>query len=298
VKLNTLDLNKLNVFCAVVRNGGYRGASEELNLTRSAISQAIKNFENTLGLTLFNRVGTKLVITQEARRFYQEIQDYQNNLQNSLSRLTDQPKGIEGLVRVGSYLEFTKSQLIHVVEEFLREHPRVQLKFVFDAPSRLDRLLESGRIDVSISIFPHRGLKSIVSEKLVREELVLVAKKDLFPEKIREADLKKMDVIDYFQNHQIFKRWWKLHFTSRPNPSVRVYAATAEMVLQLVSSGLGMGVVPRYIFENFSKKSGLLIVQPTHRRLIDHIWLNRRSEASLNSAAETFLRMVQATISN
>ncbi|HEX4924732.1 MAG TPA: LysR family transcriptional regulator [Bdellovibrionales bacterium] len=292
MKLNNLDLNKLNVFCSVVRHRGYRGASEELSLTRSAISQAVKSFEHSLGISLFERAGQRLLVTKEAQRFYDEVTRYQASLHESVRRLTDQPREPEGVLRIGSYLEFAKSQLVETIEEFLRTNKKVQLKLVFDAPSRLDRMLEAGLIDLSISIFPHRGLKSIVSEKLIQEELVLVGRRGLCSEKAKAAELKALPVIDYFQNHVLFKRWWRVHFDTRVQPHVRAFAATAEMVLQLVSSGLGVGVVPRYMYENASKKPELVLIQPTPRRLIDHIWLNRKGQDAPSPASDAFTRLL------
>jgi LysR family transcriptional regulator, transcriptional activator of the cysJI operon len=274
VKLNGIDLNKLNVFCSVIKNGGYRGASEELNLTRSAISQAISSFEGTLGHKLFHRSGTRLLPTERCMRFYNEVITYQNGLQSSVDTLLGRSRKVEGLLRIGAYLEFTKSKLMPVVEEFLIRHPHVQIKFTFDSPSRIEKLLEDNRLDLSITVFPHRGIKSIKTQRVYQEELVLIAHKDLLPSRVKAETLKLAPVIDYYPNHIIFKRWWKTHFHQLPLAKVtpRVFAATADMVIELAKHKLGVGVVPKYLIEG--QMSELRIIQPSESRLLDYIWLN------------------------
>jgi DNA-binding transcriptional LysR family regulator len=287
MKLNGLDLNKLNVFCSVVRHKGYKGASEELNLTRSAISQAITSFEGTLGQTLFHRMGNKVVPTEKAIRFYTEVLQYQNNLQTTFSDLLSENSQVEGLLKIGVYLEFAKSKLMPVVEEFLTLYPDVQIKFTFDSPSRIEKLLENNLLDLSISIFPHRGIKSIKSQKLYQEELVLIGHRDLIPKQITKEFFNLTPIIDYYPSHVVYKRWWGMHFTQNLSKKInpRVYAATAEMVMELVKRKLGVGVVPRYLLEQATHKAKLEIIQPTEKKLIDFIWLN---ESILNNRSQLY----------
>lgn len=297
MKLNDIDLNKIHVFCSVVRNHGYRGASEELHLTRSALSQAIGNLETGLGVPLFQRVGRRLVPTPAALQFYNEVRGYQDRLQDSVATLIGAEGRAEGVLRIGAYLEFAKSKLMPVVEEFLTRNPKAQLKFLFDSPSRLESLLEARKIDLAISVFPHRGKHAIVSRKLYQEELVLVGAPNLISERPRPAHFQDVPVIDYFQSHLVFKRWWALHFGGgRYRGPVRAYAATADMVLELAKRGLGVGVVPRYILENMDATKTVHVIQPTSRQLFDYLWVNESRGAKKSLVLRSFEALLDARV--
>ncbi|WP_394243114.1 helix-turn-helix domain-containing protein [Vibrio astriarenae] len=54
-KTNHFDLNLLRVFLNVYKTGSYSMSAEELDLTPSAVSHAIKRLNNQLGETLFQR---------------------------------------------------------------------------------------------------------------------------------------------------------------------------------------------------------------------------------------------------
>lgn|GEM_PF-1932706 len=300
MKLNEIDLNKINVFCSVMKHQGYKGASEELNLTRSAISQSITSLEGMLSLSLFYRIGNRIIPTERALEFYNGILTYQIGLEKTLSQLSLKLESNKrkGILRIGVYLEFAKSKLVPVVERFLTENPEAQIKFIFDSPSRIEKLLENNLLDLSISIFPHRGIKSIHSQILYQQELVMIGHKEILPDRFRKESFHIIPVIDYYQSHLLFKRWWKTHFNSSPSNKInpRVYAATAEMVIELVKRKLGVGVVPKYLVEGKLSSMGIQIIQPSTKELIDFIWLNERVDRPLSALYSLFLEVLKKTM--
>lgn len=296
MKLNGLDLNKLHVFSAVIRHGGYRLASEELNLTKAAISQSISALEASLGKKLFLRTGGRLKPTDEALRFHADLRPYRENLNRALENLVGGAENLEGELRIGAYFEFTKSQLMPVLERFLLTHEKAAIRLRFESPSRLDQLLREQRIDLSLSIFPHAGSKAVRSEKLFREELVLIAPPNLLAGADWVEEIKNLSVIDYFSGHVLFKRWWKHYFPdSHYEPHVRAYAATADMVAEMVSRRLGVGVVPRYVAEPYLKLQKVNVIAPTSDLLYDYIWLNEWEQPSPHLLHREFVRQLRTT---
>jgi LysR family hydrogen peroxide-inducible transcriptional activator len=286
MKLNGLDLNRLNVFRMVIEQKGYRGASEKVGLTRSAISQSITSLEAQLGKKLFHRSGVLLVPTKEASQLYAELSSALQGVEGALNRFCGNPDALSGRVRIGAYEEFAKHQLIPVIETFQKRNPGAQLQFRFDSPSGLEGLLERDQIDLSLSIYPQRK-KGIVSQKIYEEELCLVSSKKLGSSATKLSDISKMPIIDYFPNHVLFKRWWALH-SKKPAPQldIRVYASTASMVLELVSKGLGIGVIPRFLLPRVHES--LQILSPTNRKLLDHVWLNQKRDATSRALVQRF----------
>jgi len=291
VKLNRLDLNKLYIFCTVIEQKGYAGTSSLIGLTRSAISQSIHTLEVQLGKPLFHRSGTKMFPTEDAMRLYDRAMKYQLGLESALEEILGKQGGGQGLLRIGAYFEFTKSKLIPAIESFYSQNPRAQIQFLFDAPSRLEKLLETDRIDMAISIYPHKS-KKFESRKLSQEELCLVGRKDLVSAAPSAAELLDIPVIDYYPTHLAFKRWWSLHYKNKPAQfSIRTYAATAEMVLHLVERRLGIGVVPKYLLKGSS--SELQIISPTQRKLLDYLWINTPKNKNSGMLMESLMSHLQ-----
>ena len=276
MKLNNVDLNKLAVFCQVVESGNFRRAGEVLNVTPSALSQSIAQLEHALGFDLFDRVGRRLKATDKGVKLHREFRSSQASLVSALEDLTGGSEKVSGPLRVGAYLEFAKSRLAPQLARFTSAHPGVQVKMTFDSPSRLQKLLEEGHLDLCFSIYPAREKKRIRSEKIYQQELVLVSPPSLLPPQATFEEVMAAPIVDYYMSHQLIRRWIDLHFQKRPKqPPIRIFAATAEMVLALVQEGAGAGVVPAYL----AKGRSVRVVRPTSKRLEDFIWLLSRASA-------------------
>ena len=292
MNLNNLDFNKLRIFYSVVHYGNYQKASLELGLTRSAISQSITTLEAQLGVALFLRKGKKLYPTQSAQELAKEFGHCYQALEQSIKKITGHEGEVEGVVRIGSYYEFSKNRLSPLIKEFLELYPKVQIKFVFDSPSKLEKHLAQGRIDLCFSIFPYRGLKEISSRKVLEQELVLIAP-EKFSRKARTLEgLLELPLIEYYPSHHILPKWIYKNFGKRVrNLKPSVYAASAEMLFSLAEQGVGVGVLPRYICESKPSKQ-TKIVRLTDKKLIDYIWLHQHSGQFENSAHREFYHFV------
>lgn len=291
MKLNDLDLNKIAVFCHVVDAGTYRRASEALNVTPSALSQTIHSLEHALGAPLFERVGKKLVPNRNGVRLHREFRRTHADFLRSVQDPGDETERVSGMLRVGAYLEFAKVRLAPLIRAFHQRYPATQLKLVFDSPSRLQRLLETGQLDVCFSIYPSAEARTIESRPVYHEELVLIAPEGRLPENPSLERLLDMPVIDYYLNHQPIRRWLYLHYRKRPKKiPIAFYAASAEMVLALVSEGAGIGVVPRFLLDREPKN--VTVIRPSPRQCLDHIWLLEKNASRRSAVHEAFVREV------
>ena len=66
-------LKSLIAFEAAARLGSFGAAADELSLTPSAISHQIRGLEDTLGISLFHRVGRVVELTDVGRRYAESV---------------------------------------------------------------------------------------------------------------------------------------------------------------------------------------------------------------------------------
>lgn len=297
MKLNDLDLNKIAVFCQIVDSGNYRLASEVLNVTPSALSQTMSLLEHSLEFPLFHRVGKKLIPTENGIALHREFKGYYSGLSEAVQKIADEKNKIHGLLKIGAYLEFAKSQLAPLFGQFLETYPDAQVKMIFETPSRLQHLLEKNQLDLCFSIFPSVQTKSIHSRPVYKEELVLISPMKLLSDKPSFQELMTTPMIEYYFNHQPMKRWFKLHYRKTPQTlPIRAYASTAEMVLAFVKEGAGIGVVPKYILAHETSGVNYKIIRPSDRKFVDHIWMLERKMSSQRALHSAFVEIVQKNL--
>ncbi|NED65029.1 LysR family transcriptional regulator, partial [Streptomyces sp. SID10244] len=63
-----MDLHLVTYFVAVVDHGGITKAAQSLYISQPSLSQAIRTLERRLGVTLFDRTGRRLELTEAGRK--------------------------------------------------------------------------------------------------------------------------------------------------------------------------------------------------------------------------------------
>ena len=80
-----MNLQQLNYFLVSARSGSLTKAAEELYTTQPHVSQVISALEKELGVKLFQRTGTGIVLTHQG----EEIRFYAENIQKNASLIED-----------------------------------------------------------------------------------------------------------------------------------------------------------------------------------------------------------------
>jgi DNA-binding transcriptional LysR family regulator len=275
VSVNDVDLNKLRVFLAVVEQGGVTGAAKRLALTRSAISQSLSSLEGALDLSLFDRVGKRLLLTREGQLLFERFREHQLALRRTLDEIDDARTHVVGPIRVG-----------------LARHAGAHVRIRYAPQEDLDARLLANRLDFVFS-FQSRGGSSprITSTRLFEQELVLVGNRRFFPAGFDLEALLRTPVVDYYRSDPLIDRFLSHHYgppAAARRPQVRVWAATTDLVLELLLHRTGIGVLPREVAEPWIRRRRLVRFDPGRPALTDFIWLNEPAEGYRGAALMAF----------
>jgi DNA-binding transcriptional LysR family regulator len=273
--LTDLDLNKLSVFLAVADSGGVGKAAVRLGRTSSAISQSISALEASLGVPLFDRVGKRLILTRGGQTLRARVAASEQQIELGMAELHGDADAVRGVVRLGAYIGFPRQRLAALLIEFTRMHPRASVRVVH-APGRdLERRLLHNQLDFVLSLGPAAPASSpLLSTRLFSQELVLVSSDRHFGDGFSLEALARTPIVDYYQSDPLIARWLAHHYPRRSAPSnVRFWAATTDLVLELLLEGAGAGVLPRHVALARLASRELVELGPKQRPLIDPIWL-------------------------
>jgi len=125
---------------------------------------------------------------------------------------------------------------------------------------------------------------------------VLVAQRCRFPRGFSRAALAAAPVVDYYQSDPLIARWIAHHLDGDgARPTVHIWAATTDLVLDLVLQGAGAAVLPRPVAAPHLGRGGRLIELRTARPpLTAAIWLNELRDAYRNRTFAAFRAAVMA----
>ena len=113
-----LPLSALRAFEAAARTGSFRTAADDLNLTPSAVSHAIRGLEQALGATLFLREGRSIRVTNEGRTLMRHVERGFGELQLGIGSVSAQAPQ---LLRLHSAPSFAAQWLLPRLRRLLQE---------------------------------------------------------------------------------------------------------------------------------------------------------------------------------
>ncbi len=290
MKLNDVDLNKLRAFLEVAENGSVTAAAVALDRTPSAVSQGLASLERALGTRLFRRVGKRMVPTSAGERLWQATREHHAALRAAMQEVLSRDESPRGVVRIGLFLGFPRARLSALMAGFAQRYPEVSSRLVFAPEADLDRRLQRNRLDFTISFRPPVELMPrVTSTELFEEELVLVSGKKFFRDGFDVAALAEVPIIDYYQSAPLIERWLRHHAPKqRPDYRVAVWAATTDLVVDLVLKNAGVGVVPRYLVDAHLTRRRLKVLRAGRREMTDVIWLNELADTYVDAACRAF----------
>lgn len=160
------SLRSVVAFEAAARHESFVKAAEELNLTQSAVSHAVRGLEARVGHALFDRPGRAVVLTVHGARLANRVRVALSLLSDALEQPTDaQPARLV----VGASPQVAQRVLSHRLGRFRTLHPSVQIELRCDASA-----FSPCEVDVMIQGEPGAS-PGFASRPLVQQQLFAVA---------------------------------------------------------------------------------------------------------------------------
>lgn len=150
-----MNLRQLEIFSAVMRCRTTIAAAEELSMSQSAVSNAIKHVESQLGFRLFERISNRLVPTEEAKILLEAAEPLFMHQQAVNQRAADLKAGRIGRLRIVATAELSESILPAVMVQFLADHPNVYLSLDTRPLNSVLDSVETGLADVGFGMEVH-----------------------------------------------------------------------------------------------------------------------------------------------
>ena len=145
-----LSLDALEVIDAIDRRGSFAAAAEELHRVPSAITYSIKQLEENLGLTLFDRTRQRAVLTAAGRELLAEGRRLLQAAADLECRVQQVAKGWEAELRIAVDTVIGVEKLYGLVEEFYREGTGTRLRLSQEVLGGTWDALASGRADLAV----------------------------------------------------------------------------------------------------------------------------------------------------
>jgi DNA-binding transcriptional LysR family regulator len=164
-------LSGVSVLAAVVDGGSFVKAAALIGLTDSGVSRAVSRLEARLGVRLLDRTTRSVTLTDEGRRFYEEVKPHLNAIEDAAIVASGAVSAVRGRLKIDIDPFFLPLVLAGRLGLFCERYPELVIEFV--TSERVGDLVSAG-IDLAIR-FGQPRLATLVSRKLIEAPILTLA---------------------------------------------------------------------------------------------------------------------------
>jgi DNA-binding transcriptional LysR family regulator len=246
-----MDWDKLRIFHAVADAGSLTHAGDALHLSQSAVSRQIRGLEESLDITLFHRHARGLILTEQGELLFDATKSMSKRLEAAEARIRDSEDEVYGELRVTTTIGFGTLWLAPRLGALYDKYPDLKVDLMLE-----ERVLDLPMREADVAI----RMKEPSQADLVRRRLMSVNMK-LYAAPEYLAKFGVPESVQDLSSHRLISQ----------NSSAPQVAASAVMIrhlytadisshlrvnnyfgiLQAVIHGLGIGVLPDYLTEDF-----------------------------------------------
>ncbi len=288
-----MTLEQLRALCAVVESGGFHAASETLFRSQSAISIAIKNLEQELGLSLFDRREYRPALTSEGQVIYGKAKSILSRCEELSSIAGHFSQGEETEISIALSAIAPVEQVLDVIKQISESAPATRMSLqIENMGGTLERLQEKS-VDFAIAerFMPIEHTEEVL---LSSTEMVSVISAG-FPLATRYPSISASDLEQYVQV--------VVRDTSRnqPGQSAGILEGASQwrvndfdMKKRMILSGSAWGRMPRHrIAEELADGRLLELSGNKLEPLQIDMFLFRRSNEPMGPIGERLWQLLQ-----
>lgn len=239
------DWNRTRAFLVTAEEGSLSAAAKALNMTQPTLSRQVAGLESELNVTLFERVGQRLELTQSGLELLASAKKMGEAAQHFSLAVSGQSQDLEGTVVV-SVCELDAMYRLPSVIKVIRElEPGITVEVVVS-----NQASDLKRREADIAIRNFRPTQpDLIAKKLGSETIWLYGDKQYlapFQDEQNHDTLNKVQIIGFDQSSAVSDQL-NAQGLSLTKENFRLISAFQPLQVKLAEQGLGSIFLPQDI---------------------------------------------------
>jgi len=257
-------LRQARYFVAVAESGSISRAARQLSVSQSAVTEAVKNLESSLGAPLLERSGRGVSLTHRGQVFLRHAGRILEAVADASRTLPDEDSAA-GELHLGASSVVAGYILADLLSRFRRAFPAVTVEAFEDSPEYLEHLLVNGELDVAVMVVSRLRQAAALEARTIVES----AYRLWLPLGHPLATAKTISLADVAAEGQIMlsldeieetaEAFWRDHGL---RPAVAFRTRSVEAVRSLVATGAGLALLPDLVYRPWSLEGDRIEARP------------------------------------
>jgi DNA-binding transcriptional LysR family regulator len=291
-------LRQIQYFVAVAEQGSVTRAAQNLSISQSSVTEALRELENDLGVELFERHPRGLTITHNGHQFLRHATKILATVSDARTSFSGQQSELSGTLNIGVTSLVAGYVLSDLLARFRRACPRVEVSAIEDNGSYLEHLLVGGELDVAVMVISNlRDRMALQAEILETSPYRLwlpMGHPLVSADIISVADIAREPLI-MLTVDEIEENTGKLLSALGARPHVAFRTRSVEAVRSLVATGAGVALLPDLVYRPWSLEGDRIESRDVSGSLpvvqVGMVW---RKGSSLPQAARDFVGIAES----
>lgn len=256
-------LTEMEIFAAVVDQGGFTDAARKMGLSKSAVSKHVSALEARLGARLLNRTTRRVSPTEIGLAYYDRARRVLNDAGEADALVSAMISEPSGRLRIVAPTDFGANLLTPLIGAFLSQHAAISVSM--ELTNRFVDIVEEG-FDVAIR-FSAREAEGLRTRKLTETSFRMVASPgylDQFGRPERIEDLNNHRLLHYSSDDSA--NVWRIAVPSGEVREVRTAGWLSVndglSLLTAAMAGLGIAYLPGYLCRDGLENGRIVDVMP------------------------------------
>ncbi|MEK1895964.1 MAG: LysR family transcriptional regulator [Rhizobium sp.] len=291
-------LRQIQYFVAVAEQGSVTRAAQNLSISQSSVTEALKELETDLGVELFERHPRGLTITHNGHQFLRHATKILASVTDARTSFSGKQNEISGTLNIGVTSLVAGYVLSDLLARYRRACPGVEVSAIEDNGGYLEHLLVGGELDVAVMVISNlRDRMALQAEILETSPYRLwlpMGHPLVSADIISVADIAREPLI-MLTVDEIEENTGKLLSALGARPHVAFRTRSVEAVRSLVATGAGVALLPDLVYRPWSLEGDRIESRDVSGSLpvvqVGMVW---RKGSSLPQAARDFVGIAEA----
>ncbi|QPB19185.1 LysR family transcriptional regulator [Rhizobium sp. 007] len=291
-------LRQIQYFVAVAEQGSVTRAAQNLSISQSSITEALKELETDLSVELFERHPRGLTITHNGHQFLRHATKILASVSDARASFSSLQSALSGTLNIGVTSLVAGYVLSDLLARYRRACPGVEVSAIEDNGGYLEHLLVGGELDVAVMVISNlRDRMALQAEILETSPYRLwlpMGHPLVSADIISVADIAREPLI-MLTVDEIEENTGKLLSALGARPHVAFRTRSVEAVRSLVATGAGVALLPDLVYRPWSLEGDRIESRDVSGSLpvvqVGMVW---RKGSSLPQAARDFVGIAEA----
>lgn len=260
-----MEIRQVQSFVHVAKLGSFSRTAETMGYSQSAITVQIRLLEEELGTKLFDRMGKKVSLTPQGKRFLEHANRILYEMNRTIMAMNED-RELENPLHIGTIESLCTAKFPRILSQFHTLYPKVNIQITLDSPEKLIRMMEHNELDLIYILDTPRWNKEWIKVMEAAEPIVFVASVN------SEFALRKEMVLQDILGESFFLTEKNANYRQALDQHLALENRTldpaleisdTEFIIKMVERNDGLSFLPYFAVEKYIRSGRIAMLDVT-----------------------------------